>query len=73
LISTRWFNLWKEYVNFDEEDLPKSTQAPDRIDNSDIIASKNETTGFVKLKPNLTEEFDFVTFSEAIWKLLLKW
>jgi ubiquitin carboxyl-terminal hydrolase 4/11/15 len=68
LISQKWWNQWKMFVNFDDaEDGPKEPPPkPNPIDNTDLLENGD-------LKRNLTESVHYSILFEPVWKALVTW
>ncbi|OHT07395.1 hypothetical protein TRFO_24411 [Tritrichomonas foetus] len=65
LISAAWFNKWKKSVGIDVS-KPDDSIKLDSIDNRNLLLKD-------KLKPTLTEKYDFVLLSPPLWNILNEW
>jgi ubiquitin carboxyl-terminal hydrolase 4/11/15 len=68
LISQKWWDQWKMFVNFDDaEDAPKEKRSkPNPIDNTDLLENGD-------LKRNLTEGVHYSILFEPVWKSFVNW
>lgn len=79
LVSAKWWNDWKEYVQWDESSdettetvkSPRSVDVdtqdvPSAIDNEDLWEGE-------EMKPGLMEGENYVIVDEKCWELLKNW
>jgi ubiquitin carboxyl-terminal hydrolase 4/11/15 len=68
LISQKWWDMWKTYVNFDDaEDTSKhSILRPGPIDNTDLLENG-------ELKRNLMEGVNYWILPASVWNQLIVW
>jgi hypothetical protein len=63
LINSSWFRRWLAYIGVDE---PETNVSPDRINNACLMKPNDSK----HLRDDLTEEVDFYTAPEELWKYL---
>ncbi|XP_067933232.1 ubiquitin carboxyl-terminal hydrolase 4-like [Watersipora subatra] len=66
LLDMKWYEKWKDFVNYDNSALDSTLDTPGPIDNSELLTSSGV------LKENLIESINFTVIPENIWKMLLK-
>ncbi len=65
VLNVKWWNIWKSYVNWSENDTSETTPTiaessrPTSIDNSDMV----DTSG--QLKPSLLENLDCIRSTQS--------
>ena len=77
IISWRWFEKWKEYVNFENDSEIIERNHPGMIGNNEILEDSkyvlhdNQRQHLnINLKENLKEETDYMIINEKMWKFL---
>lgn len=75
LLSSKWFNLWKEYVLYDVEGLEEveTQEELSAIDNTDLLDDTTPAAAPPTLKSNLQDEQDYVLLPASVWGKCLKW
>ena len=66
LISSSWFTQWKKAVGIENDGKSDDSIQVGPIDNKSLLLNG-------KLKPTLTEKYDFVILSRPLWRLLNNW
>lgn len=77
ILSSKWWNLWCDYVGFHEENEGDDSDMPGPVDNSDIIdKSKVDVLAvfsFPLLHDNIIFGSDYIAVTEKIWITFLSW
>ncbi|KAH3743888.1 Ubiquitin carboxyl-terminal hydrolase 32 [Pelomyxa schiedti] len=80
VISSSWWNLWKEYCHFEPEMYSHHSKhhrdPPGEIDNSDIISTSEKfdlPASFVPLKLGLIKGNDYELLPFPVWEAIYSW
>jgi hypothetical protein len=67
VISQKWFEIWKKYVNYDDKDEEGGN--PGEIENEPLLADPSQNKAS-RLSRNVQEGSNFVLVNEKIGKML---
>jgi hypothetical protein len=72
LIDSSWFNNWKKYINFDDEESKETNEFPGPIDNSSLCLP-NSTKENPKLRKFIHENINYIFVNEEVGRYLYEW
>jgi len=71
VIAAKWWNLWREYVRFEEGDSEGTNfSRPISIDNTPLLEKNSEN---LELRINIQEGSDFSVIPAPVWSCLQRW